>query len=254
MMREQNSGREQAAFHVVARRTSQPGTQVPRANSEAAGQSFNARRWKLFERLGLILGVTGISITSLIAGIGRVHDQMQAVETLQEKIAAQERRVEELEEINHRQDNEIQYLKGRLEQSQVSASEVPTASRSKSREPLASASNSALSSSAAPAATLRSVEARAPLHVIDKLRMTISYAYRKARMTNPDLAGRLSVKCLPDPAGNLAPSEIVALDPALAALAADVRDKVRRWNFPETVTGLEEGFYQQIYFLTPNGF
>lgn len=264
MMREQNPGREQAAFHIVARRTSQAGTQVPPATWEAQRQTFAARRWKLFERLGLILGVAGISITSLIAGIGRIHEQMQAVESLQEKIAAYEKRVEELEEINHRQDNEIQYLKGRIEQSQAQASPVPPANPASARETISRASNSPTSASSAdassadassaPASPPLREETRAPLHVIDKLRITISYAYHKARMTNPNLAGRLSVTCMTDGMGNLTPSEVVALDPELAALALDVRDKVRRWNFPETVTGLEEGGYRQIYFLSPSSF
>lgn len=57
-----------------------------------------------------------------------------------------------------------------------------------------------------------------------------------------------------DEAGNLSASEVIALDAEVETVAANVRDKVRRWNFPETVTGLEDGDFQKTYFLTPNGF
>ncbi len=215
------------------------------------------------ERIGLILGVSGISITSLVAGLGEIQRKLQAVETMQEGLEQHEKRLDELEEKNNEQSNKLNYIEGKIEQPRPTRPlQIPPESAHSNEEPIsdkpkaltAKPKSSNKSRRHSPESTPQNQDARAPLHVIDKLNMTINYAYRKARAANPNLAGRLWVKCVMDEMGNLSNSEVVALDLELEEVAANVRDKVQRWNFPNTVTGLEEGAYQKTYFLAPSSF
>jgi cell division protein FtsB len=256
MSHQQNSTSGRPNFHIVTRRPSQAETIAPEQNAAAGARVFKTRWWKLLERLSLILGLTGFSITSLIAGVEKYLDTMRTLETLQAKIVQLEERLGNLEKANARLENELNFIKGRLERPAAEtrlsrANDLARIESSARNLPHAVLSRS---SELAREQTAPSRDARAPMHVIDKLNMTISYAYRKARSANPDLAGRLSVRCKMDEEGNLSDSEVVALDAEVEEVAASVRDKVRRWNFPETVTGLEEGNFQKTYFLTPSGF
>jgi len=263
MMREQNPKPDRLIFYVVARRPSQAKTQVPNANAQAAREASHTSWWKRMERLGLILGVSGISLTSLIAGIGEIQRKLQAVETMQQDLEQHEKRLNDLEKKNDAQFNKLNYIEGKLEEPRpmrpspmpsevILSSEEPLPNRPQTPDPKSQSTNKGQRQS--PEHTHQTQDPRAPLHVIDKLNMTITYAYRKALRTNPNLAGRLWVKCIMDEEGNLSNSEVIALDREIEEVAANVRDKVQRWNFPNTVTGLEEGEYQKTYFLTPSGF
>ena len=225
-------------FHVVTRR---------------AAQAAKAKWWKLLERISLILGLTGFSITSLIAGVEKYFDTMQTLETMQAKMVQLEQKLSDLQQTNARLENELNFVKGKLERvrSVTSAPETESLARN---ETATIARRAVLANETPRPASNQSYDARAPLHIIDKLSMTINYAYRKARSANPTVAGRLFVRCKMDEEGNLTASEVLALDPEVEIVAASVRDKVRRWNFPETVTGLEAGNFEKTYFLTPSGF
>ncbi len=240
MTHEQNPTSDRPNFHVVTRRSS-------------PAHATKAKWWKLLERVSLILGLTGFSITSLVAGVEKYFDTMQTLETMQAKMLQLEEKLGSLQHANARLENELNFIKGRLERAR---SETPLPEREgMARNEIATSTQPASTSSEAPRqASKQNYDTRAPLHVIDKLNMTINYAYRKARSSNPNLAGRLSVRCKMDEEGNLTGSEVIALDPEVENVAASVRDKVRRWNFPETVTGLEEGNFEKTYFLTPSGF
>ncbi len=256
MMHEQNFNSGRPNFHVVARRTSQAGTSAP---SESATKASNTRWWKSLERFSLILGLIGVSITSLIAGVGKYLDKVQALETLQVKIVQLEEKLGNLEKANVRLENELNFIRGKLERPRAVTS--PLEENDLARNDVTAHAPINKREEALPRRhahareeTRQSVDTRAPLHIIDKLNMTINYAYRKARSVNPNLAGQLLIKCVLDEEGNLADSQVLALNPELEEVAASVRDKVKRWNFPETVTGLEEGNFQKNYFLTPSGF
>lgn len=258
-MQEPNFTSDRPTFHVVTRRPSQTRTTAPNESAPAVVRPRWTRWWKRLERASLILGLTGLSATSLIAGIGKYLDKMQAVATLEASVKQLEARIAHLEKSNQRLENELHFMKGKLE------SRVTAAPLVESREP-ARNDDTPLAQSASllnvpvqgnepmQIAATASLDPRAPMHVIDKLSVTINYAYRKARSANPSLAGRLLVKCVVNENGDLAGSEVLALDAELEAVATNVRDKVKRWNFPETVTGLEEGQYLKTYFLTPSGF
>ncbi len=263
MMREQNPKPNRLIFYVVARRPSQAKTQIPNTNSQEASKASHASWWKRMERLGLILGVSGISITSLIAGIGEIQRKLQAVETMQENLEQHEKRLNDLEKKNHEQSNQLNYIEGKIEQPRplrqsptpseiILSSEKPLSNEFQAPRPKPQTTNT--NEQQSPEPTPQTQDTRAPLHVIDKLNMTITYAYRKALRANPNLAGRLWVKCIMDEEGNLSNSEVIALDREIEEVAANVRDKVQRWHFPNTVTGLEEGEYQKTYFLTPSSF
>lgn len=258
-MHEQNFTSNRPTFHVVTRRPSQTRTNAPNESAAAPVRPRLMRWWKRLERLSLILGLTGLSATSLIAGIGKYLDKMQAVATLEASVKQLEARIAYLEASNIRLENELHFIKGKLE-SRLSA--VPSVEKEEQdRTEVAALTQETTprvlsvrqDEQARNPATI-SLDPRAPMHVIDKLSVTINYAYRKARSVNPNLAGRLFVKCVVDENGDLAASEVLALNAELEGVATNVRDKVKRWNFPETVTGLEEGEYQKTYFLTPSGF
>lgn len=258
-MQEPNFTSDRPTFHVVTRRPSQTRTTAPNESAPAVVRPHWTRWWKRLERASLILGLTGLSATSLIAGIGKYLDKMQAVATLEASVKQLEARIAHLEESNKRLENELHFIKGKLESRLTTAPLVDEEKRARN-EVVSLAQSVTLPEAFArrneptrSAATM-SLDPRAPMHVIDKLSMTINYAYRKARSANPNLAGRLLVKCLVDENGDLAASEVLALDAELEDVATNVRDKVKRWNFPETVTGLEEGQYLKTYFLTPSGF
>ncbi len=253
MMQEQSFDSGRPAFHIVARRTSQANTIAP---DEHAARASKARWWKLLERLSLILGLTGFSITSLVAGVGKYLDTMQALETLRVKIVQLEEKQDVLEKTNLRLENELNFMRGRLERSRAETQSLEQHNLARNEMAVTAPLNLRREIAPRPneSAPVETFDARAPLHIIDKLNMTISYAYRKARNANPNLAGRLFIKCVRDEKGNLIASQVLALDAELEEVAANVRDKVQRWNFPETVTGLEEGDFQKTYFLTPSGF
>lgn len=240
MMQQQNPTSDRPNFQI---RTKRP------------AQTRAARWWKLLERVSLILGLTGFSITSLIAGVEKYFNTMQTLAALQTKIGQLEVKLTQLEQTNARLENELNFMKGRLERTRLETQ--ATATNGGAHNEATTNARSAILPS--PRETTREETApqydmRAPLHIIDKLSMTINYAYSKARGTNPKLAGRLLVRCKMDEEGNLSASEVIALDAEVETVAASVRDKVRRWNFPETVTGLEKGNFQKTYFLTPSGF
>lgn len=240
MKQQQNPTSDRPNFQVVTKRTA---------------QTRAAKWWKLLERVSLILGLTGFSITSLIAGVEKYFNTMQTLEALQTKIGQLEVKLTQLEQTNARLENELNFMKGRLERTRLETQANTTNDVARNT----AFTNARRAILPAPRETSRGETAqnhdtRAPLHITDKLNMTINYAYNKARGANPNLAGRLFVRCKMDEAGNLSASEVIALDAEVETVAANVRDKVRRWNFPETVTGLEDGDFQKTYFLTPNGF
>lgn len=244
------------AFKVVARRHKRNA-----ANHTASSQQPQIPQfyWKNFERAGKSAGLV-ISLLSLCGILFAAGSKMQRLlddlDTLHQQVQKHEDRLQQNEANDSQQAAEIGYLKGRMEQESEREPNKSEESRKldviEERKETAPAAHPSRRRSTAAASPPSTESNSVPIE--DKLYATILYYYNQARRLQPDLAGRLIVICKLDRNGALAGSEVIAASPDLAELAERLTGKIRRWKFPEQVTGLESGGFRKTYFLSPQGF
>ena len=253
MSRSRESKLPQAIFKVVARRRKWQQAENTAAHKPPQAATFY---WKSFEHTGKIAGIT-LSLLSacgiLFAAGSKVQHWLDDLAALHKKVEAQEERLQQNEANDSEQGEQISYIKGRLDQNarqEEKPSEIrdePQAREQREKPaPVRRPERRRSSSSVAP------LESFAP-PLSDKLYAAILYYYRQALRLQPNLAGRLTVRCKADAGGYLA-AEVIADTPELAELAGRLAAKIRRWKFPEHVSGVEAGGFQQTYFLSPQGF
>jgi len=244
----------QAVFKVVERRPGPPAPYLSAGKEQA--QDAHAY-WKELERLGKRAGVI-ISLLSLsgflFAAGSKVQHVLDDLAALHQQVEAHEERLQRNEADDSEQDEAIGYIRGRLEHDNEREAPPRTPRRdTSSHEQRQEAKPKRDAQRDTSHTSLPSVEMQA-LPLGDKLYATILYDYRQALRLHPNLAGQITVICRADRSGYLLASQAIASTPELAVLAERLAAKIQRWKFPEQVTGLERGSFQQTYFLSPQGF
>jgi hypothetical protein len=243
------------AFRVVARRQKRTASGNSRLQEQPQVAQFY---WKNFERMGKIAGVV-ISLLSLcgilFAAGSKLQHFIDDLANLHKQVDEHEERLQQNEANDSRRAEEVGYLKGRLEQHTErskggSAGHIESPPREQAaRGPAPSHPRRSVSLPPAPPP----VECNAT-PIGDKLYMLILYYYNQALRRKPTLSGQLTIICRIDRAGTLAGTEVIASSPELSELAQRLAARIRRWRSPEHVTGLENGSFRKVYFLSPQGF
>ncbi len=208
--------------------------------------------------MGKIAGVV-ISLLSLcgilFAAGSKIQHFIDDLAHLHQQVDEHEERLQQNEANDSHRAEEVGYLKGKLEQHSDREEHRP--SGHVETEPLEQPAPKRMSSRSRPRPSSPPpsppVESNA-IPIGDKLYMAILYEYNQALHLKPDRAGQLTIICRADRAGDLAASEAIASSPELFDLAQHLAARIRRWRFPEHVTGLESGSFRKVYFLSPQGF